>query len=170
MSHVAKILRAVEQLNDWSGKLLALITPVVIAITVYEVVMRYAFNAPTNWAHELSTLLFGVQYILCGAYAHYHHQHVNVDVLSHRWPPRWRAWVDVVTSSFFFLFVGALAYTSWTFAIDSWNLREVSVTDWAPPFYPVKIAIFIAFILLGLQGMVKLIRDLHLGITGRELS
>ena len=128
-------LHAIERFNGRFGKVLALVTPVVILITVLEVVLRYAFNSPTNWVHEASTLLFGMQYILSGAYAHYHGQHVSVDILSYRWPPRVRAWVDVFTSVFFFMFVGALAYTSWVFFMDSWEIREVSlqVCDVLPP-------------------------------------
>ncbi len=170
MSAAIKAFHVIERVNDGSGKVLALVTPLVILITVLEVVLRYAFNAPTNWAHEASTLLFGMQYILSGAYAHYHKQHVNVDVISYLWPPRVRAWVDSFTSIFFFLFVGMLAYTSWTFFMDSWEIREVSFTDWAPPYYPVKFTIPLAFVMLALQGVVKLIRDLHLAITGNELS
>ena len=97
MSAAIKAFHVIERVNDGSGKVLALVTPLVILITVLEVVLRYAFNAPTNWAHEASTLLFGMQYILSGAYAHYHKQHVNVDVISYLWSPRVRAWVDTFT-------------------------------------------------------------------------
>lgn len=170
MNRILPVLHTIERVNDRTGKVLALVTPLVIVITVLEVTLRYAFNSPTNWVHEASTLLFGMQYILSGAYAHYHGQHVNVDVLSHAWSARNRAWVDVFSSAFFFLFVALLTYTSWFFFLDSWEIREVSFTDWAPPYYPVKLTIPVAFFMLGLQGMVKLIRDLHLAITGRALA
>jgi TRAP-type mannitol/chloroaromatic compound transport system permease small subunit len=166
---MVKALRAIERLNEGSGAILALITPLVICLTVLEVVLRYAFNAPTNWAHESSTLLFGMQYILSGAYAHRQGQHVNVDVISSRWSPRTRAIVDVATAPFFFLFVGALGWTSWTFFLDSWQLREHSASDWAPPYYPVKLTIPLACVLLALQGLVHLSRDLYLAIVGRKL-
>lgn len=167
---LVRLLAAIEWLNEQSGRSLAWITPLVIVITVIEVVLRYAFNSPTNWAHESSTLLFGVQYILSGAYAQLEGQHVNVDVISYRWSPRVRAVVDSLTSVFFFIFVGALGYTSWNFFWDSWQLNEHSSSDWGPPYYPVKLTIPIAFLLLGLQGLVKLVRDLHLAITGRRLA
>ncbi len=159
----------IEFLSRWSGRLLAFITPLVIGITVIEVVSRYCFNAPTNWAHESSTLAFGVQYMLSGAYAQYHGQHVNVDVVSHRWAPRTRAIVDSFTSVFFFCFVLVLGYTSWTFFRDSWELREHSSSDWAPAYYPIKLTIPVSCVLLGLQGVAKLARDMHYAFTGRPL-
>jgi TRAP-type mannitol/chloroaromatic compound transport system permease small subunit len=170
VSMLASVLAFVERISDGSGKVLAYVTPLVIVVTVIEVVSRYFFNAPTNWAHEFSTLAFGVQYVLSGAYAQYHGQHVNVDVISYRWMPRRRAIVDCFTSVFFFVFVLALGYTSWTFFWDSWLLREHSASDWAPPYYPIKLAIPLSCLLLGLQGIVKLVRDLHLAIVGRPLA
>ena len=170
MTAVVKAMVAVERVNDWSGKALVLIAPIVILITVLEVVLRYVFNSPTNWVHESSTLLFGMQYILSGAYAHYWGAHVKVDILHGKLSRRGQAWLDSATSVFFFLFVGALAFTSWTFFLDSWAIREHSFTDWGPPYYPVKFTIPVAFAMLGLQGLVKLARDLHLAFTGRRLA
>ena len=163
-------MSAVERVNNGLGKVLSLITPLVILLTVYEVIRRYVFNSPTNWVHESSTLLFGVQYILAGAYAHYWGVHVNVDIFHSKLPARVRAWLDVVTAFFFFLFVGSMAFTSWIFFWDSWTIREHSFTDWGPPYYPVKFTLPLAFLLLGLQGLVKLTRDLHLALTGRKFT
>ena len=47
----------------------------------YEVLARFVFNSPTNWVHESMFLMFGMQYMLCGAYAYREDQHVRVDVI-----------------------------------------------------------------------------------------
>ena len=47
---------------------------------------------------------------------------------------------------------------------------ELSLTDWAPPFYPVKFMMPLGALMLLLQGIVWWIRDLHVAITGRELT
>ena len=31
---------------------------------------RFVFNSPTNWVHESMFLMFGMQYMLCGAFAY----------------------------------------------------------------------------------------------------
>jgi TRAP-type mannitol/chloroaromatic compound transport system permease small subunit len=93
-----------------------------------------------------------------------------VDIIHGRLSARTRAWLDVATSFFFFLFVGAMTYTSAVFFLDSWRIREHSFTDWGPPYYPVKFTIPVAFFMLGLQGLVKLIRDSHIALTGRSLA
>jgi TRAP-type mannitol/chloroaromatic compound transport system permease small subunit len=40
---------------------------------------------------------------------------------------------------------------------------------WGPPLYPLKTVIAISFILLGLQGIAKFIRDITFLIKGEEL-
>ena len=36
----------------------------------YEVIARFVFNSPTNWVHESMFLMYGMQYMLAGAYAY----------------------------------------------------------------------------------------------------
>ena len=47
---------------------------------------------------------------------------------------------------------------------------ELSLTDWAPPFYPVKFMMPVGALMLLLQGVVWFIRDLHIAVTGRKLT
>ena len=44
--------------------------------TTTKCMARFVFNSPTNWVHESMFLMFGMQYILCGAYAYKEDQHV----------------------------------------------------------------------------------------------
>ena len=46
----------------------------------------------------------------------------------------------------------------------------MSFTDWAPPYYPVKFMMPLGGFLLFLQGIVWLIRDIHMAATGREMK
>jgi TRAP-type mannitol/chloroaromatic compound transport system permease small subunit len=46
---------------------------------------------------------------------------------------------------------------------------ERSFTDWGPAYYPVKFMMPFGALMLILQGIVWLIRDIHLVATGRRL-
>ena len=142
MRSLTRTLLVVDRVSLVSGKFLAWWTVLAVLITTWEVVMRYLFNRPTNWAFEAVTLLFGMQYILSGAYAHLSKSHVRVDVLYQALSPRNRARVDVLTSLLFFVYVGTMTYTGWFFYWDSQVMWERSFTDWAPPLYPVKFTVF----------------------------
>ena len=94
----------------------------------------------------------------------------------------YRCGVDIITSVFFFLFVGVFVYTSWTFYWSSQTMQagaeilgipvpgERSFTDWGPPYYPVKFIMPFGGLLLTLQGVVWLIRDVYFVATGRTLT
>lgn len=173
---------AVDKTNIFIGKLMVGVTLLAVVVITFEVTMRYIFNAPTNWGHEFMTLLFAVFYVAAGGYAHYYRAHVRVDVLYATRSARTKAFMDLFTSIFFFLFNGVLLYTSWNFYWSSQMMEgganifgipvpgERSLTDWGPAFYPIKFMMPFGALMLILQGIVWFIRDLHLAITGRRLT
>ena len=182
MGFLRKLMVAIDKTNIFVGKLMVGVTLVAIVVITFEVIARYVFHRPTNWAHELMTLLFAIQYIISGGYAHYYRAHVRVDVLYSSFGPRTRAILDIFTSVFFFVFAGVLLYTSWTFYWSSQTMEagceifgisvpgERSLTDWGPAFYPIKFMMPLGSLLLLLQGIVWFIRDLHMAFTGKEMS
>ncbi len=152
--------RGIGAISTWSGSLVAYWSVIAVFVYYYEVIARYVFNSPTNWAHESMFLMFGMQYLLSGAYAYRDEAHVRVDVLYERLSVRGKARMDVVTSFFFFVFAGTLMITGGIFAYDSAGVLEVSFTEWGIQYWPVKMAIALGAFLILLQGLARLIRDL----------
>ena len=85
-----RFTRAIDALSKWSGIFVAFWTVNAVCAYFYEVVMRYIFNQPTIWVHESCFLLFGMQYLLAGAYTLLTGGHVRVDVMYIKLPPRGR--------------------------------------------------------------------------------
>jgi len=165
----SRITDAIDRLNGFVGQFVALWSVIAVFVYYYEVLARYVFNSPTNWAHESMFLMFGMQYLLAGGFALREDSHVRVDVLYQYLPWRMKALTDVITSVFFFIFVGAMVWTGWIFAHDAVRVWEVSFTEWAIQYWPVKIAIPLGAALLLLQGIAKLIKDVLL-LTGPEMK
>ena len=63
--------------------------------------------------------MFGMQYLIAGAYAMLTESHVRVDVFYAKMAPRQKAVVDLLTSVFFFIFAGTLLVTCYIFAFDA---------------------------------------------------
>ncbi len=157
-------------------------TLLAVFVITFEVVMRYVFNKPTNWGHETMILMFAIFYCAAAGYCHYYRAHVRVDVIYSTRSPRTKAYLDLITSVFFFLFVGRIHLHELEFLLEfpdhagggkGFRNRvpgEVSFTDWAPPYYPVKFMMPLGGFLLLLQGIVWLIRDIHMAATGREMK
>jgi len=150
----------VDKLNGYVGEFVSFWSILAVFVYYYEVLARYLFNSPTNWAHESMFLMFGMQYVLAAGFTHREHAHVHVDVIYQYFPLRMKALVNVLTSVFFFIFCIVLFWTGWTFAADSIGVWEVSFTEWAIQYWPVKVTLSVGALLLLLDGITKLIKDL----------
>lgn len=157
----------IELVNIRAGEFAAYWAVISVFVYYYEVIARFAFNSPTNWVHESMFLMYGMQYMLAGAYAYREDQHVRVDVIYTKFSPRGKAIADIITSVFFFIFVGVLFWTSWRFAADSINNDEHSFTEWGVQYWPIKLMMPIGAGLLFLQGISKLIKDVVFLRSGR---
>lgn len=155
-----RLTDALDGLSNRVGEFVAYWAVLSVFAYYYEVVARYFLNSPTNWVHESMFLMFGMQYMLSGAYGYKEDQHVRVDVFYSQFSVRGKAIADIITSIFFFIFIGTMAWTGWKFASDAINVGEVSFTEWAVQYWPVKLTIPIGAGLLLLQGISKLIKDI----------
>lgn len=150
---------AVGRVNGWVGEFIAYWSVIAVAVYFFEVIARYVFNSPTNWAHESMFLMFGMQYLLSGAFALREESHVRVDVVYELFSLRTRTMLDVGTSFFFFVFTLTLLITGAIFFWDSVGVWEVSFTEWGIQYWPVKLTISAGALLLLLQGAVRLAQD-----------
>ena len=163
-----RFLSTVDKISQKTGEMVSLLIFPMILIIVYEVTMRYFFNNPTKWVFETALFLFAASVILSGCYVLKEHGHVGMDFFYLRLSIRKRATLDVITSFIFFAFIGVLLYQSTIMAVDCWSISARSNSSWGPPIYPIVTTIPVAAFLLLLQGLAKLIRDLHLAITGKD--
>lgn len=131
-------------------------------IVVYEVFMRYAFNAPTSWGFEATTFLYGLHYMFGFAYTDVHDAHVKVDIFTALLSSKKQVLFKILTNLLFFMPV-MIPMTIWAFkfAYTSTLGLEVNSTSWAPPIWPIKILMAISFLFLLLQGIANLINDIN---------
>ena len=160
MSFLKAFLKIINAVNDRVGNLLSYFLFFFFALLFLEVLLRYFFNSPTVWANELAQMLFGAYAILAGGYILRTGGHVNVDILYSRLSLKSKAALDVFTSILFFLFCGMLLIYGGSLAWDSLSRFEHSQSAWNPPLYPAKLMIPLAALLLILQGLAKLVRDI----------
>ena len=168
MRFLQYILTAIDTLNRWVARTVSWAVVVIMTATLYEVVMRYVFNAPTKWVFEFNYLLHGPYFLLLGAYTFAVNGHVNVDIVYSKLPLRVRAAVDIITMPILLYFLFVMLLSGIQFSANSFSFRETLSSAWAPPVYPVKMVIPAAALLFILQAAAKLIRDIHALITGKS--
>jgi len=165
---LGKALGVVDSLNEWVGRIAAYSLYGLFAVMLYDVIARYAFNAPTQFAFELTLFIWSYACLLGGGYVLLHRGHVNVDIFYNRLSPRGRAIIDLCTAPILFIFVGVLLWQGWAVFWNSFSFLEHStVSRWNPPIYPIKIALPIGAGLVLLQALAKFIRDIIIAARGR---
>ncbi len=88
-SVIDRVVRAAGTVAMWSCLGLVL-------VTVEQVVARYVFNSSSVGLQELEWHLFGVIFLLSGAYAQRRDGHVRVDIFYSHFSQKTRAWIDAV--------------------------------------------------------------------------
>lgn len=165
---VDRALAAIDALSTATGWLAGwLIVPMTLAVT-YEVVARYAFNAPTIWAYDTTYMLFSTQFMLAAAYTLLRGGHIRTDVFYERWSPRTRAIIDAV--SYVLFFFPGMAFVLYAGSVEAWHAWEIGERSdwsaWRPVIYPLKAVIPVTAALLLLQGFSELVKCLRV-IRGR---
>ncbi|MEX0958727.1 MAG: TRAP transporter small permease subunit [Burkholderiales bacterium] len=153
-------LLLIDRISAWTGKTFAWTVVLLTLIVGYDVTMRYIFNAQTQWGFDLAYILYGILFMMAGAYTLSRNGHVRADMMYRTLRPKTQAWFDLVLYLLFFLpGISALVYAGIDFAHVSWQMREVSsVTSSGVPIYPFKLAIPVAGFLLLLQGFAEIAR------------
>jgi TRAP-type mannitol/chloroaromatic compound transport system permease small subunit len=169
MPFMSRFISVIDWVTDGIGRAISFLVYPMIGVLVWEVLMRYLFNHPTIWAHELSALLYAVFFLIGGAYTLRWRAHINVDVLYARLSPRSRAVLDLVTWLLFYFFCSVLLWQGSQAAWKSFLRLERASTVWEPYVWPVKFCIPLAALLMLLQGFTKTISDLYLIFTGRQM-
>lgn len=167
MNKLGKVLKRIDAISEWSAKAFSFLIILVTAIEVREVIARYVFNRPTIWTWEVSSLLCGMLWIMGAAWVLKEGRHVRTDVFYRRFSPKSQTCVDLVLfPCLLFVFVGVMIWHGIPAAVHSCQIREGTWSIWSPPLYPTKVVMVLAFLLLGLQGLAKWIRDLVFVIKG----
>jgi len=154
-----RVLLSVDRLSTWLGQLFAW---AIIALTLgisWEVFSRYVLNTPHGWALDAQIMMYGVLFMMAGAYTLSKNGHVRGDVLYGFFMPRTQATIDLVLYIVFFLpGVVALTWAGWTYFSDSLAIREQTFNADPLPVYPFKFVVPMAGAILLLQGIVEIVR------------
>jgi TRAP-type mannitol/chloroaromatic compound transport system permease small subunit len=155
-----KFLLSVDRLSTRAGQVSAFAVVLLTAMICWEVVSRYIFNSPNDWVFDISYMLYGVLFMMAGAYTLSKNGHVRGDVLYGFFQPRTQAALDLLLYFVFFIpGIVALVYAGFNFAADSLAINEhTTQTANGPPLYPYKMIIPIAGGLLLIQGFAEIVR------------
>jgi TRAP-type C4-dicarboxylate transport system permease small subunit len=140
----------VDRVSRAVGDALSVLFLVAVVLTCYEVVMRYAFNAPTIWVHDMVILMSAVCFIAGGAVASQRRNHIQMASYADRVSPRVQRALDLVCHVLSALYLAMFLHGALQFAIPSLKLMETSGRAWdvpIPAFLKGALAVGIALML-----------------------
>src|SRR3990172_7095920 len=167
-----RIVRVIDKFTDTTGTWIAwLNVPLVLAVA-YEVIARYAFNAPTIWSFDVTYMLYGTIFMLGAAYALHKGAHIRTDFFFEKWSIRTRGVIDSgAYIVFFFPSFLLFLFVSWDEGWYAFVINETSEqTPWRPILWPFKMVVPLTCVLLLIQGISETIKCVYAARTGIELE
>lgn len=155
-----KVAHAIDHVARVSGRVVAwLIVPMVLSLC-WEVIARYVFNAPTQWAYDMTFMLYGTFFMLGAAFTLQRKGHVRTDSLYAGWSPRRQAVVDLLGHMLMLLpFAGVFLFVGWGYFVKAYTTNETFVSSaWQPITWPFKLAMPVTGALLLLQGFSECLK------------
>jgi TRAP-type mannitol/chloroaromatic compound transport system permease small subunit len=155
-----KLLLFVDKVSTWVGHSFSWLIVGLTALISWEVFSRYALDNPHAWAFDVMIQMYGTLFMMAGAYTLAKNGHVRGDVVYGFFTPRAQASLDLTLYIVFFIpGVVALVWAGYTYAAESWAIKESSnITAEGPPYYPFKTIIPVAGAFVLVQGVVEIIR------------
>ena len=148
-------------LSDQTGWLAGSLAFVMMLATVREVVGRYFFNAPTDWAIDLNAfLLVGMVYLGAG-YTTFIDGHVRADFFYARIVGRPKAIVDIVIDLICITYCAMLTREGWMLAYESLLYNEVSSGGVRWPLFPFQVMVPIGGAMIIVCLLIRILVNLR---------
>lgn len=161
MKILKKLCCALDTFNDVVGRILSFSILGIVAVIMYEVILRRFLNQPQIWTMDMITMIFGAYTILVLPLGLQHGSFVSVDLITQRLKKVTVHWLALITSIFLQVpFVYYLIPRSIAFFQKSITSGEHAYSVWAPKLWPVKLCLMIGMILLGIQVLSELLKQI----------
>ncbi len=156
-----KTLLWIDRASTLAGQLCGWSIVGLTALISWEVFSRYVLNHPHPWVLDAQIMLYGLLFMMAGAYTMAKEGHVRGDVLYSFFVPRTQALFDLVLYLVFFVpGIFALSYAGWIYANESFAIAERTFSPDPLPLWPFKFVIPAAGFGLLLQGLAEIARCL----------
>jgi len=156
---IDRIIFIVGLLTEKIGRVACYLVFVIMIITTSEVIARYVFNSPTNYAWPLNRQLFGIFILFAGAHTMRMGGHIRIEIFYDRFPPKVRLIARAIGLAACLLFLGTLVWQGSWMGLNSLMMNEKMAGSFRVPLYPFKLLIPLAALLLFAQSLAVFFRE-----------
>ena len=159
MGFLIRISRIIDAVNDRLGWLANWMVLAACLISAANAMSRYAFDLSSNAWLEIQWYLFAAIVMLGASYTLRMNEHVRVDIVYTHLSERGKEWLDLIGTAVFLVpSMLTIAWYSFPFFLQSWQVQEISGNAGGLIRWPVKILVPIGFTLVALQGISEIIK------------
>lgn len=133
----------------------------------YDVVMRWFFRSPTEWAFEYTIYMIAGAAYFSAAYVLREQGHIRVDLLVSRLSPRTKGILESVTLLWSAVISAAIAWSAFRLVQRSVILKNVSNTVLETPLWIPQSPLLAGFVLLTIQALRMSVQNaIEIGHSG----
>ena len=156
---IVAYVRCIDGFNRRLGRFVMYGIFVLVAILLWSSISK-TFFTPSLWTLEAAQFAMVAYYILGGPYSIQLGSNVRMDLFYGEWSDTRKAWVDAITVFFLLFFIGVLLWGGIDSLRYSLEYGERSRTAWRPYLWPIKVAMCLGFVLMLLQALSELCKDI----------
>jgi len=149
----------IDWINEKIGSVCSILVLAACVVSAANAMIRYAFGYSSNGWLELQWYMFAILVMFGASYTFKRNEHVRVEIFYLTLSERGQLWLDMIGTLFFLIpSCLLLAYLSWPFFMQAYNVGEVSGNAGGLIRWPIKFVIPAGFVLLALQGVSEVIK------------
>ena len=161
MKPLLTLSTGIDALNQKIGSVCDWLVLVACIVSGGNAMVRYAYDTSSNAWLEIQWYMFGVIIMFGASYTLRRNEHVRVDILYMQLSERGQLWVDIIGTVLFLMpMCLLLAWLSWPFFMQSWQVGEHSSNAGGLLRWPIKLIMPLGFALLFVQGISEFIKRL----------
>lgn len=159
MRSLLAISSAIDRLNAKIGAIANFLILLSCLVSAGNAMTRYAFNLSSNAWLEAQWYMFAVVVMFGASYTLRRNEHVRVEIFYLMLSERGQEWLDLIFTIVFLVPTCLLlAYLSWPFFYQSFEVNEWSSNAGGMLRWPIKFVLPGGFALLALQGISEIIK------------
>ena len=156
--------KPVDRVALFFGRVTMMLIISMTGVMLYEVFLRYALEAPTLWANELTLWIGGFVFLCSGFYGMQQRSHIRIFLLYDAVSRPLQRTFDVIWTALLVLFAFLLVFGSFkqVFLIKFYKW-EMFGTAFDPPIpATIQPAVLVIIVLVAIQAVVNVISDWNL--------
>jgi len=122
-----KLEKIIDRFSDVMGWIAGFLNLVMLVNVFYDSIMRYFFRTGSIAMQELEWHLFSIVFLFGMAFCLKEDGHVRVDILYDRFPPRWKAIVNIAGTLLFLIPLSVLIIEGSVWYVhEAYTINEIS--------------------------------------------